>query len=211
MAAMVKPGLTVNPPDPTPYDNVSDWQEPSYMEDLGAPPMDFAGIVEYNNRAAAAAAAVERDYSTWSANYAMNFEAYQNQLNRDFQQASAREAMAFEAEQAEINREFQKNLRDTAYQAAVEDMRKAGINPILAYTQGGAAVTNGAIASGHSSSGSTARGYAASGSRASVDMNTTADILKQVINSATSIGNNVLNIGSSFVREIGSLIAKLKG
>lgn len=205
MAAIVNPQLPINPVNPG-----SDWQEPSYLEDLGSPPLDYAGIVQYNNRAAAAAAAIDRDFQTWSARNAMNFEADQARINREFQQSSAREAMQFEADQARINREFQQNMSDTAYQRAVEDMRKAGINPILAYTQGGAAVTNGATASGQSSSGSSARGYSSSGSRASVDMNTTADILKQVINSATSIGNNVLNIGSDFVREIGSLFAKLK-
>lgn len=39
---------------------------------------------------------------------------------------------------------FQERMRDTAYQAAVLDMEKAGINPILAYKQGGAATPAGA-------------------------------------------------------------------
>jgi hypothetical protein len=40
--------------------------------------------------------------------------------------------------------QFQQQMRDTAYQAAVADMKKAGINPALAYQQGGADVPAGA-------------------------------------------------------------------
>lgn len=39
---------------------------------------------------------------------------------------------------------FQERMRNTAYQAAMADMRKAGLNPMLAYSKGGAAVPAGA-------------------------------------------------------------------
>lgn len=39
---------------------------------------------------------------------------------------------------------FQERMRDTAYQSAVKDMEKAGINPMLAYIKGGSAVPSGA-------------------------------------------------------------------
>ena len=39
---------------------------------------------------------------------------------------------------------FQERMRNTAYQAAVADMNKAGINPMLAIQQGGAAAPSGA-------------------------------------------------------------------
>lgn len=59
-----------------------------------------------------------------------------------------REQNAWNAQQAGINRDFQERMSNTAYQRATADMVKAGINPMAAFSQGGASSPSGATASG---------------------------------------------------------------
>lgn len=77
-----------------------------------------------------------------TAQSAMN-AAEANKIARE----NMREAMAYNAAEAQKNRDWQETMANTAYQRAVTDMKAAGINPILAASNGGAAVPAGGSAS----------------------------------------------------------------
>lgn len=58
----------------------------------------------------------------------------------------------FNAWQSQMNRDYQERMSSTAWQRGVADMRAAGINPMLAVSQGGATAPSGSSASGVTSS-----------------------------------------------------------
>lgn len=63
-----------------------------------------------------------------------------NQANRDIAQQTNAANLNIAREQMQ----FQERMSNTSFQRGIEDMRKAGINPILAATQGGASTPQGA-------------------------------------------------------------------
>lgn len=64
-----------------------------------------------------------------------------NQKSWDIAQASNQAS----AEQAQKQMDFQERMRATQYQTAMDDMQKAGLNPMLAASQGGAGTPTGAM------------------------------------------------------------------
>jgi len=60
---------------------------------------------------------------------------------------SMNEEQKYNTAEAQTNRNFQKMMSDTSYQRAVEDLNKAGLSPMLAYSKGGATTPGGATAS----------------------------------------------------------------
>ncbi|AXH76088.1 MAG: DNA pilot protein [Microviridae sp.] len=77
----------------------------------------------------------------------------QNSASQQFALQNMRENNQFSAEQARINRDFQERMSNSAYQRAMQDMRLAGLNPILAYQQGGAGTPGGAQGTASSAQG----------------------------------------------------------
>ncbi len=67
-----------------------------------------------------------------------------NRQNRD----EARRNRRFQSEEAGTQRNFQERMRNTEWQAGIADMEAAGVNPALAYSQGGASSPMGAAGSG---------------------------------------------------------------
>lgn len=65
-----------------------------------------------------------------------------------FNQRSANKSMSFSSAQAARQMQFQDEQSRTQYQRAVADMKKAGINPMLAAKLGGNAAMSGAMGSG---------------------------------------------------------------
>ncbi len=64
----------------------------------------------------------------------------------------------YQSDEAQTNRDFQTEMANTSYQRRVADLQAAGLSPMLAYSQGGAAVPSGAQGSSAANVGESAGG-----------------------------------------------------
>lgn len=114
----------------------------------------------------------------------------QAQKQMDFQTNANRIAMEFSSAEADKERAFQTEMANTAYQRAVADLKKAGLNPILAYSQGGASVPSVSSPAGISSAGSKATSSDTGYTKYQLDY----AYMKMIVNSATQIANGLISL-----------------
>lgn len=103
----------------------------------------------------------------------------------------------FNAGEAKNQRDWANFMSSTAYQRATADMKAAGINPMLAYSQGGAATPGGAAASASTPGGSVGGGAAPSGVAPRGDVESAGELgrgIGKIVNSAVDAAKTIQGI-----------------
>lgn len=125
------------------------------------------------------------DYNTatmdWLSPLIADIQRAQNEATSSaniWAEQQAEKANQFAHDEAALNRQWQEQMSNTAYQREVKDLEAAGLNKILAYSNGGGASTP---------SGSVASATSAHTYKSSVD---TTDLAKAVIAAVASMTTN---------------------
>lgn len=130
------------------------------------------------------------------------FNAWQAKLQRDWASNEAATAREFNAQQAQIERDWSENLANTAVQRKMQDLKNAGINPILASSEGAtvpsAGAARAALASGSAASSSGSHVSSAVSIPNIMERAETRDeVLKNLANSAQLAENMDIKLGYS--------------
>lgn len=132
------------------------------------------------------------------------FNALQADISRKWSSKEAEIARKYNSAEAAVAREWYEKMSNSAYQRAAVDLKRAGLNPYLAYSQGGSSSTSGAAASAGIASASSASGVSASVSGARAAQATAkyeqfTKMAAEIFNSYTSSAYNIAKIFGAFI------------
>lgn len=137
-----------------------------------------------------------RNWSSGENELARDFTSSENLLNREFNSAEAQKA-----------RDFTERMSNSTYRRAVEDMKKAGINPALAGSLGGNNIGSSAVASYSSGANSGIIGAPSVGSSYANAFHNTLTPSLNAFSSAIqkTLNNNKHELASSYVKAVDDL------